>query len=117
MRAGRARRSLAGSLIGASFQPNRPWHAVEVHRHDHGESGHADPGPARLGLAAAVNGGFGVAQIVGGLVVGSVAVLADAVHQGADAVGLLLALGAALLARRPPSARRTFGWGRVDAVG
>jgi cobalt-zinc-cadmium efflux system protein len=46
-----------------------------------------------------------------------VAVLADAAHQGADAVGLLVALGAALLARRPPSKRRTFGWGRADAFG
>jgi cobalt-zinc-cadmium efflux system protein len=46
-----------------------------------------------------------------------VAVLADAAHQAADAIGLLIALTAALLARRPPSARRTFGWARADALG
>jgi cobalt-zinc-cadmium efflux system protein len=70
-----------------------------------------------LALAAGLNGGFGVAQVVGGLVVGSVAVLADAAHQGADAIGLLIALAAAHLARRAPSARRSFGWGRADALG
>lgn len=64
-----------------------------------------------------MNGGFGIAQVVGGLVIGSVAVLADAAHQGADATGLLIALAAALLVRRPPSARRSFGWARADALG
>jgi len=88
---------------------------VARHSHDH----HAPTGPdaARLAWAAALNGGFGIAQVIGGIVVGSVAVLADAVHQGADAAGLLVALGAAVLASRPPSDRRTFGWGRVDALG
>jgi cobalt-zinc-cadmium efflux system protein len=88
-----------------------------VSHHDHAGDRGGDPGPGRLGLAAALNGGFGIAQIVGGLALGSVAVLADAVHQGADSVGLLVAVAAALLARRAPSARRTFGWGRMDAVG
>jgi cobalt-zinc-cadmium efflux system protein len=64
-----------------------------------------------------VNGGFGIAQVIGGLVIGSVAVLADAAHQAADAVGLLIALAAALLSQRPPSKRRSFGWGRADALG
>jgi cobalt-zinc-cadmium efflux system protein len=87
-----------------------------AHEHHTGEH-EAGPGPRRLALAAALNGAFGIGQIVGGIVVGSVAVLADAAHQGADAVGLLVALGAALLAQRPPSARRTFGWARADALG
>jgi cobalt-zinc-cadmium efflux system protein len=103
-------------------------HAVSIeepdHDHDHAHGDHrADahgPGEVdtrRLALAAAVNGGFGVAQVVGGLVIGSVAVLADALHQAADAAGLLIALLAAVLARRPPSKRRSFGWGRADALG
>jgi cobalt-zinc-cadmium efflux system protein len=78
-----------------------------------GESDHNH----RLAFAAVLNGGFGVAQVVGGLLIGSVAVLADAAHQGADALGLLIALAAAVLAGRPPSARRSFGWGRADALG
>jgi len=93
---------------------------VASHELDHGHEhrhGHGDATPARLAWAAALNGGFGIVQVVGGLVIGSVAVLADAAHQGADALGLFIALVAALLARRPPSDRRTFGWGRADALG
>ena len=90
-------------------------HDHHGHDHGHGPVGSATTG--RLAAAAAINGGFGVAQVIGGLLIGSVAVLADAAHQAADAIGLLIALGAALLARRPPSKRRTFGWGRADALG
>ena len=87
---------------------------IDGHDHDHEP---AEAGTTRLALAALVNGGFGIAQVVGGLLIGSVAVLADAAHQGADAIGLLIALAAAILARRPPSKRRSFGWGRADALG
>lgn len=87
------------------------------HDHDHGHRPDDEVAPGRLALAAGLNGGFGIAQVVGGLVIGSVAVLADAAHQGADSLGLLIALAAAALSRRPPSARRSFGWGRADALG
>lgn len=87
------------------------------HDHDHEPGAGGDIAPHRLAWAAGLNGGFGVAQVVGGLLIGSVAVLADAAHQGADSLGLLIALGAAILSRRPPSARRSFGWARADALG
>lgn len=85
--------------------------------HDHGHDHGPDVSTRRLAAAAVANAGYGVAQVVGGLLIGSVAVLADAAHQAADSLGLLIALGAALLSRRPPSDRRSFGWGRVDALG
>lgn len=72
---------------------------------------------ARLGGAAAGNVAFAVVQVVVGLAIGSVAVLADASHQVVDAVGLLTALSATVLARRPSSERSTFGLGRADALG
>ena len=58
-----------------------------------------------------------VAQVVAGLAFGSVAVLADAGHQLVDALGLALGWGAVRLAQRPSTDRRTWGWGRADAIG
>ncbi|MEL7208524.1 MAG: cation diffusion facilitator family transporter [Actinomycetota bacterium] len=72
---------------------------------------------SRLMGAAGVNAGFAVVQITVGLAIGSVVVLADAAHQVVDAIGLLTALVAAVLARRPVSAAMSFGWGKVDALG
>lgn len=71
----------------------------------------------RLGLAAAVNVGFAVIQVLVGLALGSVVVLADALHQIVDAVGLLTALVALVLLRRPATRAMSYGWGKADALG
>ncbi len=71
----------------------------------------------RLASAAGLNGSFAVVQVTVGLVLGSVVVLADALHQVTDAVGLITALVAVALARRPPSSTMSFGWGKADALG
>lgn len=57
-----------------------------------------------------------VAEVVGGLLTGSLALLADAGHLATDAVGLSMALTAIMVARRPPTHRRTFGWQRLEIV-
>ena len=72
---------------------------------------------SRLVVAASINVGFAVVQVIVGLALGSVAVLADAAHQVVDAIGLCTALGAVLLARRPPTEKMSFGWGKADALG
>ncbi|MDW3179035.1 MAG: cation diffusion facilitator family transporter [Acidimicrobiia bacterium] len=71
----------------------------------------------RLVGAAALNTGFAVVQIVVGLAIGSVVVLADAAHQIVDALGLLTALAAVILAARPANETMSFGWGKADALG
>jgi cobalt-zinc-cadmium efflux system protein len=92
-------------------------------RHDHSGHGHAAHGhaghshaPARFDAAFAVgtalNAGFVALQVGFGLAAHSVALLADAVHNLGDVLGLVLAWVAVVLARRAPSARRTYGWGR-----
>jgi cobalt-zinc-cadmium efflux system protein len=78
---------------------------------------HSNTSTRRLGAAAVLNTGFGVVQVVAGLAIGSVVVLADAVHQAVDALGLITALIAISIARRPPSERWTYGLGKADAVG
>jgi cation diffusion facilitator family transporter len=56
------------------------------------------------------------AEVVGAIVSGSLALLADAGHMATDAAGIALALGAVTLAQRPAQGRRTFGWQRVEIL-
>lgn len=109
---------MAGRLCpGALYRGEMDAHA---HEHAHG-SGHAHDHRAvsngRLGLAAAVNVAFAVVQVIVGLALGSVVVLADALHQVVDAVGLLTALVALVLLRRPATSSMSYGWGKADALG
>jgi len=87
-------------------------HSHHGHSHDHSQVGNA-----RLALAAAVNVGFAVIQVIVGLALGSVVVLADALHQVVDAIGLLTALVALVLLRRPATSAMSYGWGKADALG
>jgi cobalt-zinc-cadmium efflux system protein len=85
-----------------------------VDSHDH----HHPPDGARGRLAAAFGSTAAVlvAQVVGALLTGSLALLVDTVHLLTDAAGLAMALFAAHLARRPPSARRTWGYRRAEVI-
>lgn len=65
-----------------------------------------------LGLTLAVL----VAELVGAILSGSLALLADAGHMATDAVGIGLALGAVTLAQRGATSRRTFGWQRLEIL-
>ena len=87
------------------------------HEHDHGPVTTATGRHRRvLAGAVAVSAVIFVVQIVGAQVTGSLALLADAGHVLADAGGVALALGASLLAARPASGRRTFGWARAEIL-
>lgn len=66
-----------------------------------------------LGLNAAVLG----AEVVGGVVFGSLALLADAAHLASDVAGLVIALIAAHLAMRPARGRHTYGYQRAEVLG
>ena len=84
----------------------------------HGHHHHVDleAGDRRVFAAIAVNMGLTVAQIVGGIVSGSLALIADALHNFSDAISLIIAFGARKIARRPRAAEMTFGYGRVEVV-
>jgi cobalt-zinc-cadmium efflux system protein len=93
------------------------------HGHDHGEGGHSHgPGAYReadrraLLIAAGLTAGFMVAEVVGGLLTDSLALLADAGHMFSDSFSLFLALGAVALAARPATARRTYGFKRAEIL-
>ena len=89
------------------------------HGHSYGHAGHSHA-PAAFGQAfaigAAVNAVFVALQVFYGLAANSVALLADAVHNLGDVLGLLIAWGAAVLTRRAPTPRRTYGWGRSSIL-
>lgn len=90
--------------------------------HDHSEHGssahghHRHGGERGLGLAVAINIALTVAQVVGGIISGSVALIADAVHNLSDAVALIIAFAARRIARRPADGTMSFGYGRAEIV-
>ncbi|WP_163847660.1 cation diffusion facilitator family transporter [Pseudooceanicola aestuarii] len=89
--------------------------------HDHAHHHHhPDPaaleGDARVGWAVAVNIALTLVQIVAGVLSGSLALIADAVHNLSDALSLVIAFVARRIARRPADAGMTFGYGRAEVV-
>jgi len=76
----------------------------------------ADTGDRRVFGAIAVNLGLTLAQIIGGIVSGSLALIADALHNFSDAISLIIALAARRIARRPLDAKMTFGYARAEVV-
>jgi cobalt-zinc-cadmium efflux system protein len=88
-------------------------HAGHGHDHDHG-GGHAHVhAPASFGKAFAIgitlNTALVVAEAVYGYIGNSTALLADAGHNLSDVLGLIMAWGASIAARRAPSGRFTYG--------
>lgn len=83
--------------------------------HGHGH-GHADGDRRRLAVALAVTVVTAVLGAVGTVLTGSLALLADLGHLLTDAGALVAALIAAVLAARPASMRRTYGFGRVEVL-
>jgi cobalt-zinc-cadmium efflux system protein len=86
------------------------------HGHDHGAlSGRRRSSRALLG-ALGLTLAFLVVEVVGGVVSGSLALLADAGHMLSDAGALGLAVGAAWLAARPATPDRSFGYRRAEVL-
>nr|XP_048313245.1 zinc transporter 8 isoform X1 [Myodes glareolus] len=71
----------------------------------------------RLWAASAICFIFMVAEVVGGHVAGSLAVITDAAHLLIDLTSFLLSLFSLWLSSRPPSKRLTFGWYRAEILG
>jgi len=83
------------------------------HEHHHDT---AAMGDRRLILAITVNMLLTLAQIVGGVVSGSLALIADALHNFSDAASLLIALVARKIGRQPADHFKTFGYKRAEVI-
>jgi cobalt-zinc-cadmium efflux system protein len=82
---------------------------------DHSHSHSRDYNRA-FAVGFVLNLGFVIVEAVFGILAGSLALLADAGHNLSDVLGLGLAWTANTLMRRPPSARRTYGWRRFSIL-
>ena len=84
-----------------------------AHDHSHGAGGHSHA-PADFGRAFAIgiilNSAFVVVEATYGFLSGSMALVADAGHNLSDVLALMLAWGASIAAKRPPSPRFTYGF-------
>ena len=83
--------------------------------HDHGGGGIRYEKP--LWIAFALTATFLVAEVVGGLLTNSLALLSDAAHMMTDVIALGVSLFAVRMARRPADAKRTYGYARMEAIG
>ncbi|ABI77119.1 cation diffusion facilitator family transporter [Hyphomonas neptunium ATCC 15444] len=95
------------------------------HGHDHSHAGHSHEHHAdmtsadsrrRVAIAAALTAGFMLAEIAGGLISGSLALLADAAHMFTDAGSLILAWIGYKLAERPADPHRSYGFARMKIL-
>ena len=81
-----------------------------AHAHAHGES------VRRLWIALVLTGVFLVAEVVGGFLSNSLALLADAGHMLTDVAALALSLFVAWFSRRPETDKRTYGYLRLEIL-
>jgi cobalt-zinc-cadmium efflux system protein len=87
-----------------------------THDHSHAHRGHAHGSRAPLGTALVLTIAVAVAELAGGILSGSLALLSDSAHVFMDAVALGIAVAAAVQARRPPSDRRSYGFARFEIL-
>ncbi|MFT5182334.1 MAG: cobalt-zinc-cadmium efflux system protein [Alphaproteobacteria bacterium] len=85
------------------------------HHHHHGLTS-APGGDRKLVVAIGINVVLTVAQIIGGVFSGSLALIADAIHNLSDAAALAIALIARRIARVPADDDHTFGHGRAELI-
>lgn len=84
------------------------------HGHHHHDT--SKMGEKRLWWAVAANVLLTLGQIVGGIVSGSLSLVADALHNLSDAASLFIALIAIRVGRRPADKKKTFGYKRAETV-
>ncbi|NGZ84951.1 cation diffusion facilitator family transporter [Duganella aceris] len=102
-----------------SIQPSSSPSA-HLHEHRDGDAEHRHYTVQRsqsvLAWSLVLTLGFAVVEVVTGFMSNSLALISDAGHMVTDAAALGLALLAQLIAKRPPSARHSFGFGRAEAL-
>lgn len=84
--------------------------------HNHSHAVPSTTNERALWLAVALTGSFMIAEVVGGLLTHSLALISDAAHMLTDVAALLIALVALRIGRRPFDSRRTFGYRRFEIL-
>lgn len=91
-------------------------HGHEHNGHHHHHHNLEIIGDRRLGFAIIINILLTVAQVIGGVVSGSLSLIADALHNFSDASSLLIAYAARKIGRQPADQLRTFGYQRAEVI-
>ncbi len=92
------------------------------HEHEHDHAGHSHTpkvsrdNERRIFIAMLLTGSFMVVEVVGGLISGSLALIADAGHMATDTAALALAWFAFRLSRRPADLSRSYGYHRGEVL-
>lgn len=89
---------------------------VDGHTHDGHTHGIADASARAIVAACAITTIVFLAELIGGWLSGSIALLADAMHMISDAAGLFIALIAVIAGRRPANQTATFGYRRTEVL-
>lgn len=84
--------------------------------HDHAHALPSSSNERSLWLAFGLTFGFLIAEVVGGVLTKSLALISDAAHMFTDAAALAIALAAIRVARRPADLKRTFGYHRFEIL-
>jgi len=77
---------------------------------------HHDLRGRNLGITILLNSAITIAQILGGIFSGSLALLSDALHNFSDVLSLLISYGANLLSKEKASKHKTFGYKRAEIL-
>ncbi|MBU1643229.1 cation diffusion facilitator family transporter [bacterium] len=92
------------------FHHNRQGPSVSEHHHHHEVKG------IRLLITIVLNSIITVAQIIGGIYSGSLALLSDALHNFSDVITLVITYAANRMAGRSPTNEKTFGYKRAEII-
>src|SRR5690242_6123520 len=87
-----------------------------MHQHAAGAEAVRRSARGRLTIALSLTAAFMVAQIVGGVLTHSLALIADAGHMATDVGALVLSFVAVRMAEKPPSERHTYGLYRAEVL-
>lgn len=87
-----------------------------VHDHFHGSTLRRRDQRRRLRWVLGMTAGFMMAEVVGGILSNSLALLADAGHMFTDVGAITLSMVAMRLAQRPPNPRKTYGYARLEIL-
>lgn len=99
---------------------HHPDEALHLHAHRAGDASHTHVVEARsqklLGWSLVLTLGFSAIEVGAGFWSNSLALISDAGHMVTDSMALGLAILAQHIAKRPPSTRHSFGFGRAEAL-
>lgn len=87
-----------------------------AHNHSHGHHHHPDLKGRKLIIAVLLNIIITIAQVIGGLLSGSLSLLSDALHNFSDVLSLIVSYIATIYAKKEASTNKTFGYKRAEII-